>query len=48
MTRKKYLQEQAAGAERLARSLLDTVTVEQLQGFAAECRAQALHEREGT
>jgi hypothetical protein len=41
MTRTKHLQEQAARAERLARSILDTVTVERLQAFAAECRAQA-------
>ena len=36
-----YLLEQAARAERLARTILDTVTVERLQAFAAECRAQA-------
>jgi hypothetical protein len=41
MSRTKHLQEQAARAERLARSILDTVTVERLQAFAAECRAQA-------
>ena len=41
MTKFQYLQEQAARAERLARSILDTVTVERLQAFAAECRAKA-------
>ena len=41
MTRFQYLQEQAARAERLARSILDAVTVERLQAFAAECRANA-------
>jgi len=41
MTKLQYLQEQAARAERLARSILDTVTVERLQTFAAECRAKA-------
>ena len=41
MTKLQYLQEQAARAERLARSILDTVTVERLQAFAAECRAKA-------
>ena len=35
-----YLLEQAARAERLARTIL-TVTVERLQAFAAECRTQA-------
>ena len=41
MTKLQYLQEQAARAERLARSILDKVTVERLQAFAAECRAKA-------
>jgi hypothetical protein len=36
-----YLLEQAARAERLARSIVDTVTVERLQAFAAECCMQA-------
>ena len=47
MTRIQELQEQAARAERLARSILDTDTVERLQAFAAECRQQiqALIER---
>ena len=41
MTKLRHLQEQAARAERLARSILDTVTVERLQAFAAECREKA-------
>ncbi len=41
MTKFQYLQEQAARAERLARSILDAVTVERLQAFAVECRARA-------
>jgi hypothetical protein len=40
MTRIQELEEQAARAERLARSILDTVTVERLLAFAAECRQQ--------
>jgi hypothetical protein len=41
MTEFQYLQEQAARAERLARNILDAVTVERLKAFAAECRAKA-------
>ena len=41
MHKVEYLLEQAARAERLARSILDAVTVERLQAFAAECRTQA-------
>jgi hypothetical protein len=41
MTKFQYLQEQAARAERLARSILDAVTAERLQAFAAECREKA-------
>jgi hypothetical protein len=41
MTEFQYWQEQAARAERLARSILDAVTVERLRAFAAECRAKA-------
>ena len=41
MHKVEYLLEQAARAERLARSILDAVTVERLRAFAAECRAQA-------
>ena len=41
MNEVEYLLEQAARAERLAHSVLDAVTVERLQAFASECRAQA-------
>ena len=41
MNKIEYLLEQAARAERLARSVLDAMTVERLQAFAAECRTQA-------
>jgi len=41
MHKVEYLLEQAARAERLARGIPDTVTVERLQAFAVECRAQA-------
>ena len=41
MHKVEYLLEQAARAERLAHSVLDAVTVERLQAFASECRAQA-------
>lgn len=41
MTEFQYLQEQAARAERLARNILDAVTVERLEAFAADCRAKA-------
>lgn len=41
MSKIQYLREQAARAERLARSVLDTVTVGRLQAFAAECRSKA-------
>lgn len=44
MTELQYLQEQAARAERLARSILDAVTVERLLAFAAECRENAKRE----
>jgi hypothetical protein len=41
MSKMQELQEQAARAERLARSILDNITVERLLAFAAECRAKA-------
>jgi hypothetical protein len=41
MKKIEYLQQQAARAERLARSIVDAVTVQRLQAFAAECRTQA-------
>ena len=40
MTKMQELKEQAARAERLANSILDRVTVERLQAFAADCRKQ--------
>jgi hypothetical protein len=40
MTKVQELREQAARAERLANSILDTVTVERLLAFAADCRKQ--------
>jgi hypothetical protein len=35
-----YLKEQAAKAERLARSVVDAVTFQRLMNYAAECRAE--------
>jgi hypothetical protein len=40
MSRADYLKDQAARAERLARSLLDELTVSRLTKFAADCRAE--------
>ena len=40
MTKVQELQEQAARAERLARSILDNITIDRLLAFAAECRQQ--------
>jgi len=40
MRKIEYLQQQAARAERLAKDVLDRLTAERLQSFAAECRAQ--------
>ena len=40
MARIEYLKEQVARAERLAKAILDRQTVERLQTFAAECRAE--------
>jgi hypothetical protein len=36
-----FLQAQAARAERLARSVVDALTIQRLQAFAAECEAEA-------
>ncbi|MES2194906.1 MAG: hypothetical protein V4517_10845 [Pseudomonadota bacterium] len=41
MSKIEYLRQQAARAERLAGDVLDKLTVERLQSFAAECRKQA-------
>jgi hypothetical protein len=40
MSKTEYLM-QAEQAERLARSVVDPLTVDRLQEFAAECRAKA-------
>lgn len=40
MARIAYLEEQIARAERLARNVLDTLTVTRLQAYAADCRRQ--------
>lgn len=40
MNQIQHLQNQAARAERLARNALDTLTIERLSAFAAECRQQ--------
>jgi hypothetical protein len=36
-----HLLQQAARAERLSKAILDALTADRLQAFAAECRAQA-------
>lgn len=41
MARIQYLRDQAARAERLARSVMDTLTAARLQAFAADCHSQA-------
>ena len=46
MNKIEYLQAQAARAERLAKSVMDALTVERLQSFAAECRKQIEAEAE--
>ncbi|HVX74973.1 MAG TPA: hypothetical protein VHB49_02530 [Bradyrhizobium sp.] len=40
MTRLQYLTDQAAKAERIARTINDTLTIERLLSFAADCRRQ--------
>lgn len=40
MTRLQYLGDQAARAERIARAITDTLTIERLLSFAADCRRQ--------
>lgn len=40
MARIIYLEDQIALAERLSRSVLDELTVERLQAYAADCRKQ--------
>jgi len=41
MSKIEYLLQQAARAERLAKDVLDRLTVERLQAYADECRGQA-------
>ena len=41
MGKLEHLLQQAARAERLSKAILDTLTVERLQLFAGQCRAQA-------
>jgi hypothetical protein len=40
MSKIEYLQEQAARAERLAKTVMDALTVQRLQSFAAACRQE--------
>jgi len=40
MSRLHYLEDQIARAERLERTITDTLTVERLRQFAAECRRE--------
>jgi hypothetical protein len=40
MNKIEYLRQQAARAERLAKNIMDKLTAERLQSFAAECRTQ--------
>jgi hypothetical protein len=40
MDRIAYLEDQIARAERLARNILDTLAVERLHAYAADCRRQ--------
>ena len=41
MSKLEHLLQQAARAERLSKAILDALTVERLQLFASQCRAQA-------
>ena len=41
MSKLEHLLQQAARAERLSKAILDRLTVERLQLFASQCRAQA-------
>ncbi len=40
MSKIEYLQEQAARAERLAKAVMDALTAQRLQSFAAACRQE--------
>jgi hypothetical protein len=39
MSRIEHLRDQAERAERLAKAIMDTLTVERLRAFAGECRS---------
>ena len=41
MSKLEHLLQQAARAERLSKAILDTLTIDRLQAFADDCRAQA-------
>jgi hypothetical protein len=41
MSKIDYFRDQAERAERLAKTIMDTLTVEKLRAFAAECRSKA-------
>jgi hypothetical protein len=41
MSKLEHLLQQAARAERLSKVILDRLTADRLQAFAADCRAQA-------
>ena len=41
MSKLEHLLQQAARAERLSKAILDRLTADRLQAFAADCRAQA-------
>jgi hypothetical protein len=41
MSKFEQLLQQAARAERLSKAILDTLTADRLQAYAADCRAQA-------
>jgi hypothetical protein len=40
MSRIEHLRDRAERAERLAKAIMDTLTVERLRAFAAECQSQ--------
>lgn len=46
MTRIAYLEDQIARAERLVRSIVDTLTVSRLQAYVDDCRRQLAALRE--
>jgi hypothetical protein len=46
MTNAEHLLQQAIKAERLARAVNDTLTIERLRAFAADCRKKAAGQTE--